>query len=90
MDCLIAVDAVFAGGGHEAPDASLCRGAGLGTEGAGDLHLGLGRAQVALCLIVCERDGEVVGEAQHLGLPVAQAFQEVTTPIPAVPTGNDG
>jgi hypothetical protein len=40
-------------------------------------HLGLGRAEVAFGLVIGEGDGEIVGEAQHVGLPVAQAFQEV-------------
>jgi hypothetical protein len=40
-------------------------------------HLSFGRAEVAFGLVSGEGDGEIAGEAQHVGLPVAQAFQEV-------------
>ena len=77
MDCVVGGDAVFAGGGDESAD--VCPGfrAGLGAVCAGDLDLCFGRAEIAFGLVVGERDGDVVGEAQDLVVPVTQAGQQV-------------
>jgi hypothetical protein len=68
---------LFADGGDVAADAEPGFGSGGGAVAAGDLELGLDRSEVALGAAVGERDGQVVGEAQDLGLAVAEPFEQV-------------
>src|ERR1017187_7138348 len=70
------VRAVLGGGGGVAPDGVAVAGGGLGTEAAGNLLLGLRRAQVAFGLVGCGRDPQVGQEPEHVGLAIAQAFKE--------------
>jgi hypothetical protein len=80
---------VFACGADVSTDACPALRAGFRPVGAGDLHLGLGWPQVTFCLVLGERHGQVAGEAQRVGLPVAEAFQEVAG-IVCASAGADG
>jgi hypothetical protein len=71
------VGAVFGDGGDVAPDCVPVAGDLLGAELAGYLLLGLSGSQIAFCLIGGGWDPQVGGEAEHVVLPVAQAFQQV-------------
>ena len=68
--CLAAV-------GDVAADGVAVAGGVLGTEAAGDLLLGLGRAQVAFGLVAGGRDAQVGCEAQDVVLAIAQVFREL-------------
>ena len=69
--------AVLGGGGDVAADGVPVPGGFLGAEPAGDLLLGLGRAQVPLGLVGGGRDAQVEDEPQHVvlrgrgGIPAA-------------------
>src|ERR1039457_5247498 len=71
------VGAVLGGGGDVAADGVPVAGDLLGAEPAGDLLLGLSGPQVAFRLIRSRRDPQVTGEAEHVVLSVAQAFEQV-------------
>src|ERR1039457_7625505 len=49
----------------------------LGAEPAGYLLLGLSGSQIAFCLVGGGWEPQVGGEAEHVVLPVAQAFKQV-------------
>ena len=68
---------MLADGGDVAADADPGTGAGLGAVAAGDLELGLGRAEVAFGLVVGERHGQVAGVPQDLLVAVAEPDEQV-------------
>src|SRR5262249_17494669 len=70
-------DALLAQRGVVAPDPRERLRAALRAERAGDLLLDLEHAQVLLCLVVVEGDGEVVEESQHCLWPHPEAFEQV-------------
>jgi hypothetical protein len=70
------VRAVLGGGGDVAADGVPVLGGSLGAEPAGDLLLGLGRAEVAFGLVGGGRYVQVAGEAQHIVFTIAQDFQQ--------------
>jgi hypothetical protein len=71
------VGAVLGDGGDVAADGVPVAGGLLRAEPAGDLLLGLSWPQVAFRMIRSRRDPQAGGEAEHVGLPVAQAFEQV-------------
>jgi hypothetical protein len=71
-------DAVLAGGVEVAADGVPVPGGLLGAEPPGYLLLRLRGAQVTFGLVGGGRDLQVIGEAEHVVLPVTQAFQQVT------------
>src|SRR5260370_37902337 len=71
------VGAVLGGGGDVAADGVPVAGGLLGAEPARYLLLGLGWPHIAFRLVGCGRDAQVGGEAEHVALPVAQAFEPV-------------
>ena len=68
---------MFADGGDVAADPEPRFRSGLRAVTATDLHLGLGRADVTLGLVVGERHRQVPGEQQHLVVAVAEALEEI-------------
>ena len=71
-------DAVLAGGIEVTADGVAVPGGLLGTKPPGYLLLRLRGPQVTLGLVGGGRDPQVVDEAEHVVLPVTQAFQQVT------------
>ncbi len=71
------VGAVLGDGGDVSADGVPVAGDLLGAEPARDLLLGLRGPQVAFRLIGRRRYPQAGGEAEHVSLPVAQAFQQV-------------
>ena len=69
------VAAVFCCGGEVSADSVAVFGAFLAGEASGDVLLDLAGSQVAFCLVGGGWHRQVVGEAQHVGLAVAQDFQ---------------
>jgi hypothetical protein len=70
-------DAVLAGGAEVAADGVAVPGGLLGAEPPGYLLLRLRGPQVPLGLVGGGRDPQVIDEAEHVVLPVAQALQQV-------------
>ena len=68
---------MLADGGDVGADAQPCIGGGGGAVTAADLHLGLGRADVSLGLVVGEGHRQVAREQQYLMVAVAEAFEQV-------------
>ena len=68
---------MLGGGGDVPADGVPVAGDLLGAEPARYLLLGLSGPQIALGLIRRRRDPQVGGEAEHVSLPVAQAFEQV-------------
>lgn len=77
MDSGEDVRSVLGGGGDVAADGVPVASDLLRSEPAGCLLLGLGGPQVPFGLIRRRRDAQVSGEAEHVALPVAQAFQQL-------------
>jgi hypothetical protein len=70
------VAAVPGGGGEVSADAVAIAGALFTGEASGDLLLNLAGAQIAFGLVRGGWHPQVLCEAQHVGLAVAQDFQE--------------
>jgi len=68
--------AVLGGGGDVAADGVPVPGGVFGAEPAGDLLLGLGRADVPFSLVRGGGNTQVRGEPEHVILAVVQAFQQ--------------
>jgi hypothetical protein len=71
------VGVVLGGGGDVAADGVAVAGDLLGAESAGYFLLGLCGPQVAFCLVRRRGNAQVGGEPEDVGLPVAQAFEQV-------------
>jgi hypothetical protein len=69
--------AVFGGSGNVAADGVPVAGDLFGAEAPGDFLLGLRGPEISFGLVGCRRYPQVGGEAEHVGLPVAQAFEQV-------------
>ena len=67
------------GGGDDGAKAGEGSRAGEGSEAARDFHFSLHHPQVALGLVVGERDGEIIEEAQHVGFELVQPDQEIVS-----------
>src|SRR5258708_39528741 len=75
--CRQDADSVLGCRGDIAADRVPVPGGLLGAQTAGYLLLGLCRAHVTFRLVGGGRDPQVQDEAEHVVLPVAQAFQQV-------------
>ena len=73
------VPAALAGGGDDRAQIGEDACAFEGSEAAGDFHLHLHHAQVALGQIVGEGDGEVAKEAQDIVFVGLQPFEQIVT-----------
>ena len=69
--------AVFASGGDVGTDGTEGVSAVLRAEGAGDFLFEFDHAHIALCLVVVERDSEIVHESEYLWLVSLEAVQEI-------------
>ena len=69
--------AVFASGGDVGTDGTEGVSAVLRAEGAGDFLFEFDHAHIALCLVVVERDSEIVHESEYLWLVSLESVQEV-------------
>jgi hypothetical protein len=82
---------VLAGCVEVAADGVTVAGAGLGAEPAADFLLCFRRPQVALGLVRRRGDAGVGEEPQHVGFPVAEAFQQGAAGLlPGVRAGDPG